>query len=538
MAVFVMLGDAPRTQSLEGWDDETHGRDATPDYARVFPRDRVNRLDIQVSAENWQTLMADMASMAGPFGRGGGSGPGGFPPLIPPPEAIAACAGKIEGDACSFGNPPFSGRCAQFGAAGVACAPLMPDRPGGDGPGGGQGADDVEFLPRTPVYVQAAVVFDRTLFRSVGLRLKGNSSLMNAWGSGIEKLPFRLNFDEFEKEVPAIRDQTFFGFPNLNLTNNAMDASFLRAKVVGDLLQDAGVPSARTAFVRVYLDRGAGPVYLGLYTLVEVPDRPMLVREFGSDDGNLYKPRGAGARWTTFARESFPKKTNVAAEDWTDVQEAIAALNASRADAAAWRARLEARFEVNGFLRWLAFNTVIGNHDVYGGLSPHNYYLYGSPRHRDRLHWIPWDHDLAMVTGPTVVFTGGGPAPGPMPPGEPPPGAPGGSPDDLDLFHEHVNDSWPLIRFLLDDPVYRAAYRRHVEDVLSGPFEPARVSARLRAEHALIARDVVGPEGEGRGRTFLRSPQDFDEALYGTRGLLTYVQSRHAAVREALGAAR
>ena len=35
--------------------------------------------------------------------------------------------------------------------------------------------------------------------------------------------------------------------------------------------------------------------------------------------------------------------------------------------AAAWRARLEARFAVNGFLRWLALNTIVGNFDAYGG---------------------------------------------------------------------------------------------------------------------------------------------------------------------------
>ena len=28
--------------------------------------------------------------------------------------------------------------------------------------------------------------------------------------------------------------------------------------------------------MRVYLDRGAGPTYLGLYTMIEIPDEPML----------------------------------------------------------------------------------------------------------------------------------------------------------------------------------------------------------------------------------------------------------------------
>ncbi len=527
-------------QARQGWDDDTHGRDAVPDYARVFPRDRVNRLDIEVGPADWQRLVDDMTDMAGPFGRALGR-PGGLTTRIePPPEAMAACAGKAEGDACTFGAPPATGRCVQVPQAALACFPM----PTFGGPGG-QGADDVEFLPRTPIYVPATIVFDGTEFRRVGIRLKGNSSLVNAWGSGNEKLPFRLNFDELEDRFPDIRDQTFFGFPNLNLTNNAMDATFLRAKVVGDLLRDAGVPASRTAFVRVYLDRGAGAVYLGLYTLVEVPDSPMLVAQFGSDEGNLYKPRGAGGRWLRFDRDSFPKKTNAAHEDWTDIEDAIAALNAPRADAAGWRARLEARFDAGAFLRWLAFNTIIGNFDAYGGLSPHNYWLYGSPRDRDRLHWIPWDHDLALegfgISGPRPE----GPPPGPLPPGGPPgivvigPGDRGPrGPEGIDLFHEETDGSWPLIRWLLDDAVYRAMYRRHVEDILATTFQPSRVMAQLRSEHALIARDVVGPEGEQAGRTFLESPQRFDDALYGPGGLLAYVQARYDLLREALAGSR
>ena len=48
------------------------GRDAVPDYARVFPLDRVNRLDISITAANWNALLADMVSLAGTRGAQGG----------------------------------------------------------------------------------------------------------------------------------------------------------------------------------------------------------------------------------------------------------------------------------------------------------------------------------------------------------------------------------------------------------------------------------------------------------------------------------
>ena len=44
----------------QGWKDETHGRDAEPDYDRVFATDRVNRLDIAMSQANWARVMAQI----------------------------------------------------------------------------------------------------------------------------------------------------------------------------------------------------------------------------------------------------------------------------------------------------------------------------------------------------------------------------------------------------------------------------------------------------------------------------------------------
>ena len=505
----------------QGWRDDTHGRNATPDYARVFPENTVKRLDIQIAAADWDRLRADMTEMAGVPGAEGGGRQGGAPP---DPLRGAACSGLVEGNMCQFGNPPTGGRCTQLPmGVGLSCTPLpgggnpFPGRnPGNPLPGGG-GRDDVELLPRNPVYIPANLTFDGVVFRHVGLRLKGNSSLLNSWRSGVEKLPFRLNFDELENQYPDIRDQTFFGFPNLNLTNNSQDSSHVRAKVVGDLFREAGVPAARTAFVRVFLDRGAGMNYLGLYTLIEVPDEPMLSTLFGSGDGNLYKPAGTGGRWRVFDPESFPKKTNEEDEDWTDVQQAIAVLNESRTSPTAWRARLEARFAVNGFLRWLALNTVIGNTDTYGSFSPHNYYVYGSPRHRDRLFWIPWDHDLSL----NASMGGGNAGPG------------GGA--ALDLIHDRVDASWPLIRYLLDDPVYRGVYLQHVEEVLATVFDPATLAARLQAQHALIVPYVIGAEGEQPGRTFINSPAQFTQAL---SSLVAYVQGRAATVRQALATTR
>jgi hypothetical protein len=48
--------------------NDTHSRNATPDYARVFNQDRVGQIDLRIAASDWQALIADMQEMAGQFG--------------------------------------------------------------------------------------------------------------------------------------------------------------------------------------------------------------------------------------------------------------------------------------------------------------------------------------------------------------------------------------------------------------------------------------------------------------------------------------
>jgi len=448
-----------------GWTDETHGKDATPDYGAVFPNGKVNRLDITIASADWQAMQDDMTDMAGAFGViGAGQPPSGGPPL--------------------GGGPP----------------------PGG---GGAPGDGDFSLLPRNPIYVPCTVAFEGQTWWYVGVRFKGNSTLLHPWQIGVAKLPLKLDFDEFEDDHPEIDNQRFFGFKRLSLANNFNDASLLREKVTHDVFRAAGVPAPRTAFYRVYVDFGQGATYFGLYTMTEVPDGPMFDTQFGEDGGNLYKPENAGATWASFDEESFPKKSNKSEEHWSDVQAAIAALHADRSDSATWRANLEATFNVAGFLRWLAVNTLVQNWDSYGN-TPQNYYIYANPADADRLYWIPWDCNEAFKS---VAF------------GQPL------SPLSLEL--DEVGEGWPLIRFLMDDAVYWATYLAHVEDVKDVALAVGATQGRFTAAHDLIAQYVTGVDGEQPGYTFLFAPQEFDTE-YGA--LLNHVVDRNAAAAAFLAA--
>ena len=297
------------------------------------------------------------------------------------------------------------------------------------GTGGGPPAGHRE----DPVFVPAEVFYDGIEWYRVGVRFKGNSSLQSSWQSGILKLSFKLDFDEFEDAYPQIDNQRFYGFKKLSLKNNYEDQSMLREKVAGDVFRNAGLAASHTAFYTVYVDYGEGPVYFGVYTMVEEVDDTVLDTQFSDDSGNLYKPEGTGAsfRSGTFSQASFEKKTNEDEADWSDIQSLFAALHddTRTTDKATWRTNLEAVFDVDTFLKYLATNTVIQNWDTYGRMTQ-NYYLYNNPD-SGQLTWIPWDNNEALQEGKM-----------------------GGS---LALdFSDLTSSAWPLIGYLYDDEVYRA----------------------------------------------------------------------------------
>jgi spore coat protein H len=508
----------------------TGGSDEEADYRALFTDGQVVRLDVQIAIGDWERMLADMTELAGTFGsrKGQGTGFGGGAPgagggAFPgvdggvSEDLTGACRARAEGDSCGTSDAAApSGRCTRVPfSQGLVCLDGGggmggPGRPGDGGAGvdpGGMG--DGEILARTPIYVACRLTVASRTYENVGIRFKGNSSLQSSWSAGIYKLPFRLDADELQNVHPEVANQRIHGFKALSLSSGFSDASLSRDKVTADIFRAASVPAPRTSFAILYVDHGAGPQYFGLYSMAEVPAKPLLRAQFGDDTGNLYKPQGTGAHFTVFDQTSFEKKTNKGAADYSDVQRAISALNSSRSDSAAWRSRLETTFDVPVFLRWLAINTVVGNWDSYGQMA-HNYFLYGNPANGGRLTWISWDHDLSFQAGFGGASTGSG-----------------------DVMHDSTDQSWPLIRYLLDDPTYRAVYVAELKSAIAGVASLASVRSRFETAQRLIRPYAVGGSGqigEQPGYTFLSSAQAFETALEGSGGVLTYLEGRVAEV--------
>ena len=219
--------------------------------------------------------------------------------------------------------------------------------------------------------------------------------------------------------------------------------------------------------------------------MVEVVDDTVVDRVFGDDSGNIYEGDGTAASLAdgTFEQisDSFQKENNEDEADWSDIEELYTVLHATNrtTDAAAWRSNLEAVFAVDSFLEWLAISTIIQHWDAYGSMS-HNYYLYHD-LDTDQLTWISWDHNLILGANPGGPNGNNNNAPASGPAGGGGPGSRSTTFDKVD-----VNNNWPLIRFLLDDPVYMEQYMGYLASA-SELFDAEALAGQYQVWAELLA---------------------------------------------------
>jgi len=334
-----------------------------------------------------------------------------------------------------------------------------------------------------PLWVPAKATLAGEVREDARVRFAGHASLLGPWSTGRLKLPLHLGF-------PTPID----GFAELHAVPGYRDPTLLREKLALEVLGGAGVPVVRAALCRVTLDLGEGPFHGGLYTLLESPTGRFLDERFGAAGGNLYEAAGKGSEWRRPDAAGFVPRAGEN-PDGREIVAAVGALLADRTDRKAWKEALERRLDVDGFLRWLAANTVLHNRDTYGHKS-HNYWLYADPTRGRRLAWIPLD------LGSAFTVRGG----------------------RSTVLHEASWRNWPLIGLLLTDDGYREAYLGHVAAVLGGPFAGEALHARIDLLQSLAAPHVVGADGERPPHTLIEDPTTFELEISKLKG---WVDRRH-----------
>lgn len=324
----------------------------------------------------------------------------------------------------------------------------------------GEITQQVNTTSENPMWVPATLEFNGLTWTHVGVRYKGDSSLWYGWNSGTPKLSLKFEFDEFEDEYPEIHNQRFYGFKQLSLSNGFADSTYMRDVIATYLLAEAGLPAAKASFYEIIMDYGEGPVNLGLYIMIEVIDDTVIGRFFGSDYGNIYDGEKSGVSLAkgTFnqIKDSFQKENNRGIADWSDIEELYRILHSSDriSDPEEWRKNLESIFNVDAFLEWLAISAIMQHWDSYGQI-PHNFYLYNDPD-TGQITWISWDHNMILTRPP--------------------------SREDMrlsiSLGKEEVGQNWPLIRFMLDDPVYYNRYFSYMEKAVNSIFDPEQLEKK------------------------------------------------------------
>ena len=121
-------------------------------------------------------------------------------------------------------------------------------------------------------------VIDGEKFSNISIRIKGNATEVQSLGS--IKYSFRIGFDHRNSM------ESYHGLNKLDLNNSSGDCTFMKDYLVYEAMAGAGVPSPLCSYA--FLTVNGKDV--GLYLAVESVDDAFLMRNFGKNYGNLYKP--------------------------------------------------------------------------------------------------------------------------------------------------------------------------------------------------------------------------------------------------------
>jgi spore coat protein H len=301
-----------------------------------------------------------------------------------------------------------AGLNATLGGPPPGAGPGGPGAPGGPGPGGppgglnllgreGQRNGLAAMLGIDFPTVPAALEFAGQPLGPVHVRYKGNGTFMESRGT--LKRSFKVDLNDLAPR------QKLAGVTKLNLHNCITDPSWMNEVLSHRLFRDAGVPAPRTAFARVYLTVPGehDHTYLGLYSLVENPDRNFAEEFFGTRKGALFKPvtkrvfEDLGDEWRAY-RQTYDPKTPVSEEETRRVI-AFCKL-VSHADDARFAAELGEYLDLEEFARFMAVTVWLSTLDSILGPGQ-NYLVHLHPTSR-RFQFIPWDLDHSFGQFPLI----------------------------------------------------------------------------------------------------------------------------------------
>ena len=291
-------------------------------------------------------------------------------------------------------------------------------------------------------YYVCDVEVNGTKFENVAIRPKGNTSLSSIVSDpDSDRFSLKLEFDHFNS------GQSCFGLDKLILNNNYADATNMKEAIIYDMYQYLGADASLYNYASVSVNGE----YWGVYLALEGVEESFMLRNYGTQDGELYKPdsmeiggdNGSSDSSEGSERPSFggnmPDMGDFSFEDMPDMGDfdpsemgdfsfggfsmggGGANLNYTDDDldsySTIWDGAItdsgksdhkrvvnalknisegtdiEEYMDVDNILKYMAVHTFSVNMDSLSGTMAHNYYLY---EYDGQLNIIPWDYNLSF----------------------------------------------------------------------------------------------------------------------------------------------
>ncbi len=346
--------------------------------------------------------------------------------------------------------------------------------------------------------IDGTVLIDGEQMNHVGVRTKGNSTLLLNAAKGWDRFSLVLEFDAFQES------QRYHGLDCVSLYNNMFDASCIKTYLCYEMMRSMGLSTPLCSFAAVHLNGE----FIGMYSASELFSESFALRNFGFDYGNIYKPEQFDlaailtgelqntkinlAAFTGSSGEAFTIDSGLAVSNeavrlaylgenlyayediWRNTSFPIGVSDKERLVSALRRLHYneqpEEVVDMDALARYFAVNTFVLNTDCYTTGMAHNYGLYEKD---GILTMLPWDYDVALgnissefgLTDPTVFIN---------------------QPIDTPVFSTTVEER-PMLNVLLSSEVGTELYHKYLAELVdmwitSGKMEQeiSRIAEMLR----------------------------------------------------------
>ena len=336
--------------------------------------------------------------------------------------------------------------------------------------------------------IDGTVTINGETLHHVGVRTKGNSTLLFNAAKGWDRFSLVLEFDAFQES------QRYYGLDCLSLYNNMFDASTMKTYLCYEMMRSLGVPTPLCSFAAVHING----TYVGMYAASELFSESFALRNFGYDYGQIYKPEQfdiaaimtgevqnakidlaglSGGSITIDSMLSIPNDAvrlsylgeslyayediwrnasfNIGTSDKNRLVNALRQLN--RGD------HPESVVDLDMLARYFAVNTFVLNTDCYTTVMAHNYGLYEKD---GILTMLPWDYDVALgnigsefgLTDPSIFIN---------------------QPIDTPVFKTTVAER-PMLRVLLESEEGIRLYHKYLDELVTTWIDSGSMASEVR----------------------------------------------------------